>query len=78
MFGALKMTTGAWVYRLGRCCAADFIALLDQVLRAFPRAPAIVMICNNDSIITPARSPPTWRNIPVLELAVRRPVQLAR
>ena len=50
MFGALKMTTGAWVYRLGRCCAADFIALLDQVLRAFPRAPAIVMICNNDSI----------------------------
>src|ERR1700741_3962319 len=44
------MTTGAWVYRLGRRCAADFIALLDQVLRAFPAAPVIVMICDNDSI----------------------------
>jgi len=50
VFGALEMTTGAWVYRLGRRCAADFIALLDQVLRAFPRAPAIVVICDNDSI----------------------------
>src|SRR5437763_2586621 len=50
VFGALEVTTGAWVYRLGRRCAADFIALLDQVLRAFPAAPAIVMICDNDSI----------------------------
>ena len=39
------MSTGAWVYRLGRRCAADFIALLDQVLRAFPRAPVIVVMC---------------------------------
>jgi transposase len=38
------------VYRLGKRCAADFIALLDQVLRAFPAAPVIVMICDNDSI----------------------------
>jgi hypothetical protein len=44
------VSTGAWVYRLGRRCAADFIALLDQVLRAFPRAPVIVVICDNDSI----------------------------
>jgi hypothetical protein len=29
VFGAIEVTTGAWVYRLGRCCAADFIALLD-------------------------------------------------
>ena len=50
VFGALEVTTGAWVYRLGRRCAADFIALLDQVLRAFPAAPLIVMICDNDSI----------------------------
>ncbi len=50
MFGAIEVTTGAWVYRLGRRCAADFIALLDQVLRAFPAAPVIVMICDNDSI----------------------------
>jgi transposase len=50
VFGALEVTTGKWVYRLGRRCAADFIALLDQVLRAFPAAPVIVMICDNDSI----------------------------
>jgi transposase len=50
VFGALEMSTGAWVYRLGRRCAADFTALLDQVLRAFPAAPVIVMICDNDSI----------------------------
>ena len=50
VLGAIEMTTGAWVYRLGRRCAADFIALLDQVLRAFPRAPVIAVICDNDSI----------------------------
>ena len=50
VFGAIEVTTGAWVYRLGRRCAADFITLLDQVLRAFPRAPVIVVICDNDSI----------------------------
>ena len=38
VFGAIEVSTGRWVYRLGRRCAADFIALLDQVLRAF-RAP---------------------------------------
>jgi len=50
VFGAIEVTTGAWAYRLGKRCAADFIALLDQVLRAFPAAPVIVMICDNDSI----------------------------
>jgi hypothetical protein len=50
VLGALEVTTGHWVYRLGRRCAADFIALLDQVLRAFPRAPVITVICDNDSI----------------------------
>jgi len=39
VFGALEVTTGAWVYRLGRRCVADFIALLDQLLAAFPRRP---------------------------------------
>ena len=37
VFGAIEVTTGAWVYWLGKRCAADFIALLDQVLLAFPR-----------------------------------------
>jgi transposase len=50
IYGAIEMTTGAWVYRLGRRCAADFIALLDQLLRTFPAAPLIVVICDNDSI----------------------------
>jgi hypothetical protein len=40
VFGALEVTTGAWAYRLGRRCAADFIALLDQLLTAFPGAPS--------------------------------------
>ncbi len=50
VLGALEMTTGRWVYRLGRRCAADFTALLGQVVTAFPAAPAIVVICDNDSI----------------------------
>jgi hypothetical protein len=50
VFGALEVSAGRWVYRLGRRRAADFIALLDQVLRAFPRAPVIAVICDNDSI----------------------------
>ncbi len=38
--GALEMSSGAWAYRLGRRCAADFIALLDQLLQAFPHCPS--------------------------------------
>jgi transposase len=44
------VTTGTWVYRLGRRCAADFTALLAMLTEAFPRAPVIVVICDNDSI----------------------------
>jgi hypothetical protein len=50
VFGALEVTAGTWAYRLGRRRAADFTAFLDQLLRAFPRAPAIAVICDNDSI----------------------------
>ena len=50
VLGALEVTTGRWVYRLGRRRAADFIALLRMLAQAFPRAPAIVVICDNDSI----------------------------
>ncbi|WP_203880417.1 IS630 family transposase, partial [Planobispora takensis] len=49
VLGALEMTTGRWVYRLGRRCAADFLLLLQQVVAAVPAAPAIVVICDNDS-----------------------------
>ncbi|MEV4250793.1 IS630 family transposase [Streptosporangium canum] len=50
VFGALEMTSGRWVYRLGRRCAGDFIALLEQIRLAVPGVPAIVVICDNDSI----------------------------
>jgi hypothetical protein len=50
VLGAIEVTTGRWVYRLGRRRAADFIALLRMLTDAFPRAPAIVVICDNDSI----------------------------
>jgi hypothetical protein len=50
VLGALEMTTGQWVYRLGRRCAADFIILLQMLTETFPQAPVIVVICDNDSI----------------------------
>ncbi|WP_146087547.1 IS630 family transposase [Thermomonospora echinospora] len=50
VLGALEVTTGRWAYRLGRRSAADFLALLQQVMAAFPAAPAVVVICDNDSI----------------------------
>jgi transposase len=50
VFGAIEVSTREWVHRLGRRCAVDFVALLDQLLRAFPRAPVMVVICDNDSI----------------------------
>ena len=48
--GALEVTTGRWAYRLGKRSAADFVALLEQVVATFPTAPAILVICDNDSI----------------------------
>ncbi len=36
VLGALEMSTGQWVYRLGRRCAADFIALLPDAGRGVP------------------------------------------
>jgi DDE superfamily endonuclease len=50
VFGALEVTTGAWAYRLGRRCAAGFITFPDQLPAAFPQAPVIAVICDNDSI----------------------------
>jgi hypothetical protein len=39
VLGAVEVTTGTLAYRLGRRCAADFLALLRQLLAAFPRRP---------------------------------------
>ena len=64
VFGALEVTTGRWAYRLGRRRAADFIRFPDQLLRTFPRAPAIaVMGATTTASNTPRRSPPTWSAI---------------
>jgi transposase len=64
VLGALEMSTGEWVYRLGRRCTADFIALLQMLADAFPQAPVIAVICVTTAFITPARSPRTSRRIP--------------
>jgi hypothetical protein len=45
-----QMTTGQWVYRLGRRRATDVITFLRMLAQAFPRAPKIVVIGDNDSI----------------------------
>ncbi len=50
VYGALEMTTGRWVYRLGGRRAAEFIAFLRMLAASFPAAPLIVVICDNDSI----------------------------
>lgn len=66
--GALEVSTGAWVYKLGRRRAAGFTAFPSQVLRAFPRAPVIAVICDNDSICH-ARAVTAWLEAhPRLEL----------
>ena len=77
VFGAIEVTTGAWVYRLGRRCAADFIALLDQLLAAFPAAPVIAVICDND-IIHHARKVTAYLETSPAGAVVQRPVQPAR
>jgi transposase len=56
------------VYRLGRRRAADFIAPLDQVLQAFPLAPVIAMICDNDSIHDARKVTAYLKEHPRLEL----------
>ena len=38
VFGAIEVTTGRWVYRLGRRRAADFIAFLRALAQSFPSA----------------------------------------
>ena len=68
VLGAIEVTTGMWVYRLGRRCATDFIALLDQVLQAFPQAPAVAVICDNDSIHLARKVTAYLKQQPRLEL----------
>ena len=50
IFGALDVTSGAWWYLFARRSAAGFIAMLEMLLAAYPNAPAVAVICDNDGI----------------------------
>ena len=50
ILGALDVTTGAWFYLWARRRAASFTAMLDMLLAAYPSAPAVAVICDNDGI----------------------------
>jgi hypothetical protein len=64
VYGAIEVSTGEREYRLGRRCAADFIAFLRMLAGAFPHPPVIVVICDNDSIHHARASPGTWSATP--------------
>ena len=59
IFGALDVTCGAWYYLWARRSAAGFTAMLDMLLTAYPTAPAVAVICDNDGIHH-ARSVGQW------------------
>ncbi|UWP83082.1 IS630 family transposase [Dactylosporangium fulvum] len=50
IFGALDLTTGTWWYLWARRRATGFIAMLQLLLTAYPNAPAVAVICDNDGI----------------------------
>lgn len=59
IFGALDLATGAWWYLFARRSAAGFIAVLDMLLTAYPTAPVVAVICDNDGIHH-AKKVTTW------------------
>jgi hypothetical protein len=59
-------------------CAADFIALLGMLAEAFPRAPVIVVICDNDSIHHVRTVTAYLKEHPPAGAGLRRPLQSAR
>lgn len=59
ILGALNVTTGAWFHLSARRSATSFIALLAMLLTAYPNAPAVAVICDNDGIHH-ARSVGQW------------------
>jgi transposase len=50
VFGALEVTTGTWHYTFNRRTAAAFTAFLQALLDAYPVAPAVAVLCDNDPI----------------------------
>lgn len=59
IFGALDLVTGAWWYLFARRSSAGFIAVLDMLLCAYPTAPVVAVICDNDGIHH-AKKVTTW------------------
>lgn len=55
IFGALNVTTGAWLHLWARRRATGFIAALEMLLAAYPTAPVVAVICDSDSIHTAGR-----------------------
>jgi transposase len=50
IFGALNVTSGAWFCLFARRSAAGFTAMLEMLLAAYPKAPAVAVICDHDGI----------------------------
>ncbi|MEV0132909.1 IS630 family transposase [Dactylosporangium sp. NPDC050688] len=50
IYGALNVTTGACWYLWARRSAAGFTAMLQLLLTAYPTAPTVAVICDNDNI----------------------------
>jgi transposase len=48
IFGAVELATGRWLYHVAeRATSAAFIEFLEQILDAYPKAPAIAIILDN-------------------------------
>ncbi len=53
IFGALNLTTGTWHYHpCHRAVSEVFCYFLQQLLDAYPHAPAVVVLCDNDTTHT--------------------------
>jgi transposase len=68
IFGALDVTSGAWWYLFARRSAAGFTAVLEMLLAAYPDAPAVAVICDNDNIHHAGRVEQWIRDHPRLRL----------
>jgi hypothetical protein len=49
LLGALDLATGTWWQLFARRSAAGFITLLQMLLDAYPTAPVVAVICDNDT-----------------------------
>lgn len=54
LFGALNVATGTWHYRItaNKVVSTVFCSFLEQVLTAYPDAPVVAVVCDNDTTHT--------------------------